>query len=237
MGKNSAIEWTDHTWNPWHGCKKVSSGCNNCYMYRDKKRFGQDPTKVVKSKSNFNMPLTIKESSKIFVCSWSDFFIEDADEWRDDAWNIISKTPHLTYLILTKRQNRMREIIYNLENFYYENFYTIFPNVWLGITCENQKMFNERISGFLGIKPAIKFISIEPMLSPINLKHFERIDWVICGGESGKNARPMMPQWVSNLSKQCLRNNIPFFFKQKGDYNKMSDWRSFSFYNLKQYPK
>lgn len=87
MGKDSGVSWCDHTWNPWQGCRKVSSGCLNCYMYRDKKRYGQDQATVVRSKpGTFNAPMKWKDQAKVFVCSWSDFFIEDADAWRDDAW-------------------------------------------------------------------------------------------------------------------------------------------------------
>ena len=110
MAENSKIQWTDHTWNPWQGCRKVSPGCLNCYMYRDKKRYGQDPATVVRSKPpTFNKPLKWHDPAKVFVCSWSDFFIEDADEWRDDAWEIMRRTPHLTYQILTKRPRNIKD--------------------------------------------------------------------------------------------------------------------------------
>ena len=104
MARNSGIDWTDHTWNPWQGCRKVSPGCANCYMYRDKRHFGQDPTTVVRSKpATFNAPLKWKDQARVFVCSWSDFFIEDADPWRGEVWQIMRQTPHLTYMLLTKR--------------------------------------------------------------------------------------------------------------------------------------
>lgn len=133
MGTNSAIEWTTHSWNPWQGCRKVSAGCKFCYMYRDKKRYGQDPETVVRSKNpTFNKPIkTTKhidlthvslnqdgsmglggyeettwawpDGGMVFTCSWSDWFIEEADEWRDEAWDIIRQRPGLTFQILTKR--------------------------------------------------------------------------------------------------------------------------------------
>lgn len=102
MAQESKIQWTDGTWNPWHGCIKVSEGCKFCYMYRDKDRYGLDPTDVQRSKSNFRDPLKWKEPKKVFTCSWSDFFIEQADEWRAEAWEIIKNTPHLTYQILSQ---------------------------------------------------------------------------------------------------------------------------------------
>ena len=93
MGMNSKIEWTDATWNPWQGCHKVSPGCENCYMFREKTAYGQDPDVVVRSKlPTFNLPLKLKEPQKVFTCSWSDFFIQEADPWREDAWDIIDRT-------------------------------------------------------------------------------------------------------------------------------------------------
>ena len=97
MSKNSKIQWTDDTWNPWHGCTKVSPGCKFCYMYRDKVKYGQEGKFVERSKTKFKDPLKWKESRLIFTCSWSDWFIKEADEWRPDAWDIIRKTPCLLY--------------------------------------------------------------------------------------------------------------------------------------------
>src|SRR3990167_1409537 len=102
MGTTTKISWADATWNPWQGCHHVSPGCLNCYMFSEKHMYGQDPDVVVRSKPpTFNMPLKIKEPKKIFTCSWSDWFIKEADPWRDEAWEIIKRTPQHTYLILT----------------------------------------------------------------------------------------------------------------------------------------
>lgn len=104
MGNSSNIEWTDATWNPWHGCHKVSQGCKNCYMFRDKRRYGQDPNVVTRAASTtFYAPLKWKKPRRIFTCSWSDFFIEEADPWRDEAFAIMALTPQHTYQVLTKR--------------------------------------------------------------------------------------------------------------------------------------
>lgn len=103
--RKTNIEWTDITWNPWQGCIKTSPACDNCYMFADKKRFGQKGSDIYRSSdTTFNKPLKIKENAKVFTCSWSDFFLKEADPWRDEAWDIIRKTPHLTYQILTKRK-------------------------------------------------------------------------------------------------------------------------------------
>lgn len=217
MGEKTGISWTDHTWNPWQGCRKVSPGCAHCYMYREKGRYGQDPAHVIRSsRATFSAPLRWKEPARVFVCSWSDFFIEDADPWRDEAWNIIRRTPHLTYQILTKRpeniDGRLPEI-------------WPLPNVWLGVTAEDQQRFDERVKRLVncaGVFAERLFISIEPMIGPIVLRssffhdspwgpqHF----WIIAGGETGPDARMMQPEWALSIKQQCEAWDIPFFMKQ-----------------------
>lgn len=241
MGKNSKIDWTDHTWNPWHGCRRVSPGCQNCYMYREKKRYGQDPFTVVRSgSSTFNAPLKWKKPARVFTCSWSDFFIEDADPWRDEAWEIIRRTPHLTYLILTKRAG-------NIDCRLPDGW--PWPNVWLGVTAENQEMADRRIPILLQIPAAVRFVSVEPMLGPIDLQTMDEvfcdagmpfvwqrlkrpgINWIICGGESGPNARPMEEGWAMNLLGQCRDANVPFFMKQMSGRKPIPDYL-----NVREFP-
>ncbi len=214
MGKNSAIDWTDHTWNPWQGCHKVSPGCKNCYMFRDKKRFGQDPGKVIRSaNATSHKPLTWKDPARVFVCSWSDFFIKDADQWRDDAWDIIAQCQHLEFLLLTKRPER---IIGNLP------ISGCPSNVRIGVTAENQEQWDKRVHILtsLGMK---NFVSVEPMLGPITMSPMDgkMVDWVICGGESGPNVRHMAYVWAEHLKGQCDRfYSIPFFMKQMSGKDK-----------------
>lgn len=219
MAKNTGIQWTGHTWNPWQGCRKVSPGCANCYMYRDKRRFNQDPTVVIRSsRATFTAPLKWKEPAKVFVCSWSDFFIEDADGWRDEAWEIMRQTQHLTYLLLTKRPENMASRLpadWPLKN------------VWLGVTTENEDMLHKRVPILLKTKAVKRFISIEPMLGPIDLgmdlcrswnttglTMGAYLDWVIVGGESGPNSRPMDTEWALYVKRQCEETKTAFFFKQ-----------------------
>lgn len=219
MADKTNIAWTDKTWNPWQGCRKVSSGCKNCYMFRDKKRFGQDPSTVIRSKpATFNRPNHWKDPAKVFVCSWSDFFIEDADPWRDEAWEIIRENPHLTFQILTKRPE-------NIANRLPSHW---LQNVWLGVTVENQEQADERIKHLCPACVPVKFISVEPMLGEINLLQnfpdqrmvrwykpmINQIDWIICGGESGPDARHMETNWAQSLKNQCRDSGIPFFMKQ-----------------------
>lgn len=307
MAHESKIEWTEATWNPWHGCHKVSPGCKNCYMFRDKARYGQDPNAVVRSKTKFYDPLKWTEPRTIFTCSWSDFFIEEADPWRDEAFAIMALTPQHTYQVLTKRPERMLEyfaerdgepfnvatarimsVIFRVlsaikggvkiwerlvaEGHFVEMEPEVFwfkqwplPNVWLGVSVEDQKTADERIQLLLQTPAAVRWLSIEPLLGPINLEHiahdhwaygqvdclsgylqgaqpdemydydadpsgwtrnppemWERgpfgIDWVVAGGESGPDARPMHPDWVRSIRDQCTAANVPFFFKQWGEY-------------------
>lgn len=236
MGEFSKIQWTDATWNPWHGCKKVSEGCKYCYMYRDKERYKQDPTSVIKSKSNFLAPINwsarmqasgmphemnsknLFPGMKIFTCSWSDWFIEDADQWREEAWNIIYHTPEFQYQILTKRPER-------IESWLPKNWGEGYSNVWLGVSIENQERANDRIPILRDLPAKIKFLSVEPLLAPIylgDLRNYD-IDWVIIGGESGNDSgkykyRPCELNWMQWIVEDCRTSGIPVFVKQLGTH-------------------
>ncbi|HEV2177982.1 MAG TPA: phage Gp37/Gp68 family protein [Terriglobia bacterium] len=217
MGQLSAIEWTEATWNPWHGCRQISPGCAHCYMYREKRQYGQDPTRIVRSKTTFDAPLKWKDSRMIFTCSWSDFFIEEADRWREEAWEVIRSTPHHTYQILTKRPERMAG-----------NLPAGWPweNVWLGVSVENPR-FYWRIFDLERVPAAIRFVSLEPLLAATPDLPLERISWVIVGGESGPGCRPMRPEWVRSVRQQCVAARVPFFFKQWGGARKELRGRTF----------
>lgn len=167
MGEKTGIEWTDATWNPWHGCRKVSPGCKFCYMYREKARYGQDPTKVVRSKTTFNAPLKWKDARKVFTCSWSDWFIEEADAWREEAYEIIRRTPH-QYQVLTKRIERGASYLPP----------EILPNMWLGVSVESRR-YLERVDMLRDMPAAIRFLSIEPLLEDLGRINLLGIDWVI----------------------------------------------------------
>lgn len=210
MGASSAIEWTEATWNPWHGCAKISPGCAHCYMYRDKRRYGQDPAAVVRSKTSFDAPRKWRQPRIIFTCSWSDFFIEQADSWRNEAWEVIRSTPQHTYQILTKRPERISvHLPYDWP----------LQNVWLGVSIENSR-FYWRIEKLRDVQAAVRFLSIEPLLAPMDALPLDGISWVIVGGESGPRCRPMKPEWVRDIRDQCSGAGIPFFFKQWGGKRK-----------------
>lgn len=219
MAENSKIQWTGNTWNPWHGCKKVSDGCKFCYMYRDKERYGQDPTTVIRSApATFNKPLTWKDPALVFTCSWSDWFIDEADEWRADAWEIVKKTPHLTYQILTKRPERISQCLPSDWGEGYEN-------VWVGVSVENQKSADIRIPILSNIPAQIRFLSCEPLLSPIELNYpaLNWIHWVIVGGESGNENgkyryRPCEIDWMKSIVDKCQIAGVSVFVKQLGTH-------------------
>jgi protein gp37 len=164
MGEKTEIAWTEKTYNPWQGCTKMSPGCAHCYMFRDKRRYGQDPLVVVRSKDpTFYAPLRWREPALVFTCSWSDFFHAAADEWRDDAWDVIRRTPHLTYQILTKRQDRILQCLP-------PDWGPVgWPNVWLGVSVENQHFADIRIPALLQVPARVRFLSCEPLLGPVDL--------------------------------------------------------------------
>lgn len=216
MGKNSSIAWTNHTFNPWIGCSKVSPGCLNCYAERQNKHrkwcsghWGTDRRRT--SDSNWKNPiLWDREAAKtgertlVFCASLADVFDKSVPEsWRDDLFSLINNTPHLTWLLLTKRENDMHLGGYP-------------KNVWLGVTAENQEMWDRRVPLLLSSGAKMKFVSVEPMLGPIDMRgHYP--DWVIVGGESGgKEARVMRYEWVEYLYVECQYHKVPFFFKQIG---------------------
>ncbi|WP_019670789.1 DUF5131 family protein [Eudoraea adriatica] len=212
--ENSKIEWTDHTWNPWYGCQKVSDGCKYCYMYRNREMYGQDGNTFSRSKTKFTYPYEVPERSLIFTCSWSDWFIDKADGFRDDAWDIIRKTPQHMYQILTKRPERIKDHLpKDLENF---------RNVWLGVTVESQKHV-DRLS-YLQEIPLTTFVSFEPLLGPITwTDSMSSMDWIIIGGESGNETgkyryRPMELSWALDLLQDAQKHDVPVFVKQMGTY-------------------
>lgn len=207
MGATTGIEWTGATWNPWHGCHKISPGCKFCYMFREKNRYGQNPNVVVRSKTKFNEPLKWKEPKLIFTCSWSDFFILEADAWREEACAIIRATPHHTYQILTKRIDRVTITTWPMP----------LPNCWLGVSVEDRE-HKDRIELLRKIPATVRFLSLEPLLEDLGELNLEGIDWVIAGGETG-SPRPTRIEWLRSVRDQCLTQGVPFFFKQWGDHD------------------
>lgn len=210
MGEKTGIEWSDATWNPWIGCNKVSPACAHCYAEREMGRYGRDFDTVTRtSDATFYAPLKWKEPRKIFTCSWSDFFHEKADRWRDDAWRVIDQTGRHTYQVLTKRPERMvgRTPVH----------VGVLYNTWLGVSVEN-KYFYSRIDALRKISAPVYFLSIEPLLGPMPDLPLDGMSWVIVGGESGTDFRPLNLDWVRQIRDRCVERNIPFFFKQKSAF-------------------
>jgi protein gp37 len=216
----SKIQWTGATWNPWHGCKKVSAGCKFCYMFRDKERYGQEPTSVLKSKTMFKEPLKWTDPQLIFTCSWSDWFIEEADEWRTEAWEVIKNTPHHTYQILTKRPERILECLP-------ADWCNGYPNVWLGVSVESND-FKHRIETLSKVPANIRFISAEPLIAELNLDDMslllsEKYHWLIIGGESGNLTgkylfRECKIDWIHTVIEVGMKTNTSVFVKQLGTH-------------------
>lgn len=214
MGVNTGIEWSDATWNCWYGCRKVSPACAHCYAEREMTRYGRDFSTVTRAKdATFYAPLKWKEPKRIFTCSWSDFFIEQADIWRQDAWDIIQTTPRHTYMILTKRPERI------LECKAKSSVYNPWPwqHLLLGASVENRRFYG-RIEQLLKVPHARRFLSIEPLLGPMPDLPLDGIDWVIVGGESGAHFRPLNLDWVRQIRDRCIERGVKFFFKQKSAF-------------------
>lgn len=290
MADKSKIEWTDSTWNPITGCTPVSEGCASCYAKREaegrlrgKYGYPQDePFRVTFHEDKLEQPLKWRRPRKIFVCSMGDLFHEAVtNEMLDDVFDVMALASHHTFLILTKRPERMKEYLFLLPdrigygdafceavreadqddpddlsgavmNQWVKKVLSVeagianiakleqgvpLPNVWLGVTAENQQRADERIPLLLQIPAAKHFVSVEPMLGPVNFEDvpvgmlgplrpvrkglpedIPRLDWVICGGETGANARPMHPDWVRSLRDQCQGAQVPFFFKSWGEF-------------------
>lgn len=247
MATKSSIQWTDATWNIARGCTKVDEDCKFCYMYRDSfDSTRYNPLEIVRTKTVFNLPLKLKEPSKIFTCSLTDFFHEAIDSYRNEAWDIIRRCPQHTFQILTKRPER---IIDHLPSFWEE----IRDRVWLGTSIGSQKSIQRLFDLVAPIQPGIKFLSLEPLHGPVELpfeeyvdmghKFKDLIDWVIVGGESGNETgkyryRPCELSWIEKIVSDCIKAEVPVFVKQLGTHlakqMKMSDRHGG---NIDEFPK
>ena len=214
--KTTKIEWTDKTWNPITGCSKKSTGCLHCYaevMSRRLQAMGQEKYRngfeLTLHERCLNEPLTWKGSHNIFVCSMSDIFHEEVPfDFVDKMFEVIKKTPQHRYQILTKRAERMNEYFSTKE---------IPSNVWLGVTVEAKSSI-PRIDCLRNQRASVKFLSCEPLVEDLGEIDLSGIDWVIVGGESGIQARPMKEEWVLNIKEQVEAQGAAFFFKQWGTW-------------------
>lgn len=208
MSEQTGIEWTDATWNPWYGCRKVSPACAHCYAECDMSRYGRNFDAVTRaSDSTFRAPERWKEPKKVFTCSWSDFFIEEADAWRGHAWTVIFETRRHSYQILTKRPERMlRDSLLPFGD-------GVPLNCWLGVSVENAR-FYKRIEELQKVKAEVRFLSVEPMLGYMTDIPLDGIHWVIVGSESGPEPRETRLNWIRELRDMCADKGVAFFVKQ-----------------------
>lgn len=232
MGDKSAIEWTDATWNPVTGCTKVSQGCKNCYAERVFPRPypGRKFTDVQTHPDRLEQPLRWKKPRRIFVNSMSDLFHEDVpNEFIFDVFTIMARAHWHTFQVLTKRPERMAELVAEPV----EDGEEPPPrNIWWGVSVEDQATADERIPLLQQTPAAIRFLSCEPLLGNMNIERYlvrknvggpgeattYGVDWVIAGGESGPKARPSHPDWFRSLRDQCAAAGVPYFFKQWGEF-------------------
>lgn len=224
MSDNSAIEWTDATWNPVTGCDKVSPGCDNCYAERIVERFhgkGAFAT-VVRSEEKLYAPLHWRKPRRVFVNSMSDLFHDDVPApFIARVFDVMRRTPQHTYQILTKRHGRMRALMNDWAPVSGRPPWVHTgpwppPNAWLGVSVENQKWADIRIPALRATPAAVRMLSCEPLLGPLDSLDLTGIGWVIVGGESGPGARPMHPDWARGIRDACVAASVPVFVKQLG---------------------
>lgn len=215
------MDITDLTWNPWHGCHKCSEGCQNCYAYFLDKRYGRDTNQVCKNKSNFDYPIKkdkcgnykLPSGAFVRVCMTSDFFLEEADDWRGEAWDIIRKRPDVTFSLLTKRANRIKG---NLPDDWGDGW----DNVQFAVSAENQKRVDERIPYLLDVPAKHRWISVKPFIGEVDLEQYLStggVEVVLAGGENYMGCRPLHFEWVKKLHDQCEKYDVQLIFGQTGN--------------------
>ncbi len=218
MATLSNIEWTEATWNPLTGCNKISLGCKNCYAEKMSYRLqnmGQynyrNGFQLTMHEHALEIPLKWIRPRIIFVNSMSDLFHQDVPiPFIKKVFKVMNRCPQHQFQVLTKRADRLEELSSKLNWTH---------NIWMGVSIETQD-YKFRIDHLLKTKAKVKFLSLEPLLGPLPRLKLKGIDWVIVGGESGTNARPIKPDWVIQIKNQCVNKKTPFFFKQWGGVRK-----------------
>jgi protein gp37 len=228
VGENSKIEWTHHTFNPWFGCMKVGPGCDHCYAEEmmdrryGRARWGAGQARVRTSAANWKLPLKWNRAcakagirERVFCASLADVFDNEIDPaWRADLFELIRATPHLDWLLLTKRIGNaanMLPVPFDFERLY--------PNVWLGATIVNRAEMLRDAPKLKATPARVRFWSGEPLLGDLGPIPSELLpDWIIVGGESGRGARPMLLPWAQKIRDQCAAAGVPFMFKQWGEW-------------------
>ena len=247
MADKTSIEWTDATWNPVTGCTKVSAGCKHCYAERDWARlsankatryYGRAFTDVQCHYDVLELPFSWSKPRRVFVNSMSDLFHPDVpNNFIRAVFSVMATESHHTFQVLTKRADRMCELM-NMwadDDVFMHHGGMAPANVWLGVSVEDQATADERIPLLLKTPAALRWVSAEPLLGPVDLRPYldwsfaladksrPDLDWVVAGGESGPKARPMHPDWVRILRGHCFLFNVPFLFKQWGEWLPRAD--------------
>lgn len=238
MADNSAIEWTDTTWNPVTGCTKISAGCDNCYASRFSERFRNVPGHPFENGFDLTLrperleqPLRWKRPRMIFVNSMSDLFHKDIPKSHIAAvFDTMEKTHWHTYQVLTKRSSLMQKFL----NERYKNRQAP-EHMWFGVSVENEQA-KSRVSHLQNANAAVRFLSVEPLLGPLGRLDLNGISWLIVGGESGPGARPMEKKWATDLRNQCVKAGVAFFFKQWGGLRPKSGGRLLEGREWNQFP-
>lgn len=222
MSDHSAIEWTDATWNPTTGCTKVSPACANCYIERTPpfriqgRKFVKGDIPLVLYTNRLDQPKHWAKPRRIFVNSLSDLFHKDIPfHFIFDVYRTMARTPQHIYQVLTKRPERMADVVGLIRSRLPESL----DHVWHGVSAENQRMLDQRVPWLLRTSSRVRFISAEPLLGPLDLEpavRYAPVDWIICGGESGPRVRLMQADWVRSIRDQCASAGVAFFFKQWG---------------------
>ena len=223
MAHGSDIEWTESTWNPVTGCEKISPGCKHCYAERMAERLQamrqpnyRNGFALTLQPQMLELPLQWKRPQTIFVNSMSDLFHDDVPvAYIQRVFGVMRRAHWHRFQVLTKRSSRVRDLSPRLE---------WSPNIWMGVSVENND-YIDRIDDLRRTGALIKFLSLEPLLGPLNSLNLADIDWVIVGGESGPRSRQMQPSWVRDIRDQCARSRVAFFFKQWGGVNKKKTGR------------
>ena len=206
-------------WNPWRGCHKYSEGCKFCYIHKGDAKRGTDTNKIIKT-DNFNAPVVrnkkgeykIKPGQTVYLCFSADFLIEEADKWREDCWEMIRERSDLNFIFLTKRIERFLQCIPGDWNDGYDN-------VTVGCTVENQDRADFRLSIFEKLPIKHRNVICQPLIEEIDIeKHLDKVELVLVGGESDRNARPLNYNWVLSIRNQCIAKGVPFEFRQCGTH-------------------
>jgi protein gp37 len=244
---DTTIEWTDATWNPVAGCTVLTAGCTNCYAMRMAARLaamGNDKYTDLTRKSggravwtgnirvderSLGIPATWSKPRKVFVNSMSDLFHEKVpQEFILRVWRVMQDTPRHTYQILTKRPERMAEILSGRK-------FHVLPNVWLGTSVEDDRVL-DRLDAIRAVPAALRFVSFEPLIGSVKSANLTGIRWAIVGGESGPRSREMKPEWVHEIKRLCQLSGAAFFFKQWGGNNKKAAGRNLSGRTFDDFP-